>query len=126
MSRPVEVQAQFASVPSSAAAARRSLDVFSDWLPSHAFADLRVVITELVTNCVKYGPGQLIDVRVALQAGGHVRGEVDDGGSGGVRMRMPGPVGGGLGLVIVDALVDSWGVRPNSSHVWFELAAPVG
>ena len=107
--------------PSSAAASRRALDIFADWLPATAFADLRVIVTELVTNGVKYGPGGRIDLYVALHPGGHLRGEVDDGGSGGVRMRLPGPAGGGLGLVIVDALVDAWGVHPGSSHVWFEL-----
>jgi anti-sigma regulatory factor (Ser/Thr protein kinase) len=112
---------QLSPVPSSATAARRSLDIFSDWLPGPAFADLRVVVTELVTNAVKYGPGAAIDLYVGLHPGGHLRGEVDDGGSGGVRIRPPGPVGGGLGLVIVEALTSAWGVHPDSSHVWFEF-----
>ena len=121
--RPVEVQVELASELGSPARARHALDIFSDWLPHGAFCDLRVIVTELVTNGVKYGPGGPIDVNVALQPGGRLRGEVDDGGLGGVRIRPPGPAGGGLGLVIVDALVASWGVRAGSSHVWFELDA---
>jgi len=96
--------------------------VFADSISEHAYADLRVVVTELVTNGVKYGPGGPIDLSVALGSDGIVRGNVDDGGAGGVHMRAPGPLGGGLGLVIVEALTE-WGVHPDSSRVWFELDA---
>jgi anti-sigma regulatory factor (Ser/Thr protein kinase) len=122
--RPVKMQVQLASRRSASAAARQALEVFEDSLPERAYADLRVVVTELVTNGVKYGPGEPIALNVALGADGIVRGNVDDGGAGGVHMRAPGRLGGGLGLVIVEALTD-WGVHPDSSHVWFELDSAV-
>ena len=123
--RPVELQVELNSQPSAAAEARNALEVFSGSLSERRYADLRVVVTELITNSVKYGPGKPIGLSVALDRDGVLRGDVEDGGSGGVHMRCPGPLGGGLGLVIVEALAD-WGVRPDSSHVWFELddAAP--
>jgi anti-sigma regulatory factor (Ser/Thr protein kinase) len=108
--------------PSASGAARDALEIFADSVSAGAYADLRVVVTELVTNGVKYGPGGPIELSVALDPDGFVRGGVNDGGSGGVRMRVPGPFGGGLGLVIVEALT-AWGVHPDSSHVWFELDA---
>ncbi len=118
--RSVEVQVELAPVPAASSAAREALEAFGAPLSERAYADLRVIVTELVTNGVKYGPGGPIELSVALDADGTVRGDVDDGGSGGVRMRAPGPLGGGLGLLIVDALA-SWGVYPDSSHVWFEF-----
>jgi anti-sigma regulatory factor (Ser/Thr protein kinase) len=118
--RPVDVQVALEPQKSASADAREALEVFEDSLSARAYADLRVVVTELVTNGVKYGPGGPIALSVALDRHGIVHGEVNDGGDGGVRMRAPGPVGGGLGLVIVEALT-RWGVHPDSSHVWFEL-----
>ena len=118
--RPVELQVELRPQPSAAAEARDALEVFSECLPDRRFADLRVIVTELVTNSVKYGPGKPIELSVVVDADGVVRGDVEDGGSGGVHMRCPGPLGGGLGLVIVEALA-SWGVKPDSSNVWFEL-----
>jgi anti-sigma regulatory factor (Ser/Thr protein kinase) len=118
--RPAALQVEFDPVPTAAAEARAALESFAESVPARAYADLRVVVTELVTNGVKYGPGKPIELSVALGRGGVLRGEVDDGGTGGVRIRAPGPLGGGLGLVIVDALAE-WGVYPGSSHVWFEL-----
>jgi anti-sigma regulatory factor (Ser/Thr protein kinase) len=120
--RPVGIEVELQPRKRASADAREALEVFEDSLPERAYADLRVVVTELVTNGVKYGPGGPIALSVALDRDGVVRGEVDDGGTGGVRMRAPGPLGGGLGLVIVEALTQ-WGVHPGSSHVWFELDA---
>jgi anti-sigma regulatory factor (Ser/Thr protein kinase) len=120
VTRPVELQVELPSRANASAQAREALTVFAEWLSDRAYADLRVVVTELVTNGVKYGPGAPIALSVELEPDGLLRGAVDDRGAGGVSMRAPGPLGGGLGLVIVDALA-SWGVHPDSSHVWFEL-----
>ena len=118
--KPVEVQVELPPQPSAAAEAREALQVFSERMSERRFADLRVIVTELITNSVKYGPGKPIELSVAIDSDGVVRGDVEDGGTGGVHMRCPGPLGGGLGLVIVEALA-SWGVRPGTSRVWFEL-----
>jgi anti-sigma regulatory factor (Ser/Thr protein kinase) len=111
-------------VPRASAEARQGLAVFGESLPAEVFSDLRVIVTELVTNGVKYGPGQAIRVAVTLDGTGLVSGDVDDGGTGGVSISpSPDPAGGGLGLLIVDALTSSWGVVPDSSQVWFKIAA---
>jgi anti-sigma regulatory factor (Ser/Thr protein kinase) len=117
---PFELEVELEPRRCASADAREALEPFADSLSDRAYADLRVIVTELVTNGVKYGPGNTIELSVSLDSDGIVRGEVRDGGSGGVRMRAPGPLGGGLGLVIVEAL-STWGVHPESSHVWFEL-----
>jgi two-component sensor histidine kinase len=120
---PPELRLRLLSVPAASAQARRALSVFADSMPAEQLSDLRLIVTELVTNSVKYGPGNPIAVTVARDDEGTVSGEVADGGAGGVRMRRGfDPAGGGLGLQIVDALASHWGVRARSSHVWFELA----
>jgi two-component sensor histidine kinase len=102
--------------------AREALALFSDVLPAEALADLRLIVTELVTNSVKYGPGVPIGLSVGFDGGGHLCGEVADGGEGGVLMsRSSDPADGGLGLQIVDALTRGWGVHPETSTVWFVL-----
>jgi serine/threonine-protein kinase RsbW len=84
-----------------------------------------MIVTELVTNAVRHGPGG--PVEVAIEAGGAgVRGEVADPGTGfrkfaQVRRRMTEE--GGRGLFLVDALSDSWGLSADSSRVWFEVTA---
>jgi anti-sigma regulatory factor (Ser/Thr protein kinase) len=101
--------------------ARLSLGQFAAALSPEALADLRVVVSELVTNSVRHGPGNPIELRVALEDDGLVRGEVVDQGSGTVAIRGSEAVSGGFGLRIVDALCERWGVFEGSTHVWFEL-----
>ena len=83
-----------------------------------------MIVTELVTNAVKHGPGG--PVELALHAGGSgVRGEVRDPGSG-IRkqqlVKRRATEEGGRGLFLVDALSDSWGLSDDRSQIWFEVA----
>ena len=119
----IELEIDLEAVPDAAARARQALKVFADDMRSEQYADLLVVVTELVTNSIKYGPGGMLALTVTLGADGRIRGDVVDAGEGGVAIRTGGPIDGGIGLRIVDALTRSWGVYPRSSHVWFELAA---
>lgn len=84
-----------------------------------------MIVTELVTNAVRHGPGG--PVALAIEAGGSgVRGEVADPGPG-IRnqelVRRRATEEGGRGLFLVDALSDSWGLSKDSSRIWFEVAA---
>jgi anti-sigma regulatory factor (Ser/Thr protein kinase) len=85
---------------------------------------IELVVSELVTNAVRHGPGELITLRLVTGPDGDIAGEVVDQGDGVVAIREQelGAVGG-LGLPIVDALTDSWGVYPGSTHVWFRFDA---
>jgi anti-sigma regulatory factor (Ser/Thr protein kinase) len=84
-----------------------------------------IIITELVTNAVKHGPGG--PVELALHVGGSgVHGEVADPGPGIDHYdleRRRATEEGGRGLFLVDALSDSWGLSRDRSRVWFEVAA---
>lgn len=86
---------------------------------------VELIITELVTNAIRHGPGG--PVEIALEAGGRgVRGEVSDPGPGIRRqklVRRKATEDGGRGLFLVDALSDSWGLCDDRSRVWFEVSA---
>jgi anti-sigma regulatory factor (Ser/Thr protein kinase) len=85
---------------------------------------VEMIVTELVTNAVKHGPGG--PVEIAISAGGSgVRGEIADPGTGinrGKLARRRATEEGGRGLFLVDALSDSWGLSDGGSRVWFEVA----
>src|SRR5204863_5489607 len=83
-----------------------------------------MIVTELVTNAVRHGPGG--PVELAIETGGNgVRGEVADPGPG-IRhhelVKRRATDDGGRGLFLVDALSDSWGFCDDRSRVWFEVA----
>jgi anti-sigma regulatory factor (Ser/Thr protein kinase) len=84
-----------------------------------------LVVSELVTNSLRHGPGGPITLRLTADGFGGIRGEVEDQGDGVVALREEGvrPQAGGLGLLLVDRLTTDWGVYPDSTHVWFRFAA---
>ncbi len=87
------------------------------------------MVSELVANSVIHGPGKTIKVTVTADRDGSVRGEVEDDGDGKVAIReIEGEGPGGMGLRIVRALTERWGVYEGSTQVWFELrtGSPAG
>lgn len=103
------------------AIARDAAFAFRSTLTAERLEDLRLVLSELVTNAISHGEGPTIDVRLTGE-GPVVRGEVVDQGGG---FDVPAPrtldAAGGRGLAIVGALSRQWGVERGSTHVWFEL-----
>lgn len=104
------------------AAARRLVRSRLDGLIGpQATDDLLLVVSELVTNAVLHGAGE-IELRIAFD-GSRVTGRVADEGGGFVRAahRRPANRAGGNGLHLVGAVTTRWGVREEAGHVWFEL-----
>jgi anti-sigma regulatory factor (Ser/Thr protein kinase) len=104
--------------------ARDALVRFHHGLPDERVQAAELLLTELVTNAVKYGEGP-VHVRLS-KSGGCFRAEVvDQGGGFALRQRdsedLQTP--GGWGLHLVGKLADRWGVRPPRTQVWFEMAA---
>jgi two-component sensor histidine kinase len=97
-------------------------DLLRDRVDDGLLIDLQLIVSELVTNSVRYGPGEAIEVEIAVAESGSITCEVEDHGRGEVAMRETTDEGGGFGLRIVDALASSWGVREGSTRVWFELS----
>ncbi len=82
----------------------------------------RLLLSELVSNSVKYGGDGPVRVEIEPLAGGvHV--EVIDCGPGfSAAPRAPDPDRvGGWGLVLVDRLASRWGKEPGRCRVWFEI-----
>lgn len=94
-----------------------------DELPLDVFDALLTVVTELVNNSVQHGPGEPIQVQIAVHDDGSVRGEVEDQGDAEIAVREMSDQSGGLGLLIVTALTDRWAVYEGSTTVWFEMAS---
>ena len=104
---------------------RRTVEPLRDLIAPQAFDDLRLVVTELVTNAVRHG-GQtggvrllvrclpeLVEVRVTSASGATTPAVEHDLQAG----------GGRLGLRVVDQLAVGWGVEQRSGNtmVWAML-----
>jgi anti-sigma regulatory factor (Ser/Thr protein kinase) len=90
--------------------------------------DVMLVASELVTNAVRHsGCTPLQTVRVDAGLGAQrVRISICDPGASGrsAQTRRPGDLGdGGMGLMIVDQLADSWGTERGPGYcVWAEMS----
>jgi len=120
---PTDLSLSLSPVPSAGGLARVALrEHFAGGLRRATFADLELVVSELVTNAVKHGRGTVqVDVRHNVH---EVRGSVSDRGSGfDYELRdLGGTQDSGRGLAIVNALVTDWGIRRGSTQVWFAIS----
>lgn len=121
-----DVSIQLEAGPSAAAIARNALVPMEREMDDELMADVRLLVSELVTNSVRHAdmpPPGTVSLDVSLDASViHV--EVRDGGSGfEPQRRRPGQSkAGGWGLYLVERLADRWGVmRNNFTRVWFEI-----
>lgn len=108
-------------------AARHSLDRFEGVLPTEKLENVRLVVSELVTNSVRHAglsPDEQISLTVMI-SDGSVRGRVCDPGPGFEKPSEPRPrtdLSGGWGLPIVERISDRWWVERNGcACVWFEI-----
>ena len=83
------------------------------------FEDVRLVLSELVSNSVQHSRSKTLHVRIAADQE-LVRLEVRDEGSGFDREAQ---ASDGFGLRILDAITDRWGIsREDPFTVWAELS----
>lgn len=95
-------------------------------LPDDRLWELRLLVSELVTNAVRYGVAREGGVELRVTVGdGVARVEVTDGGEGFAPPAVP-PCpeeAAGWGLVVVDHMASRWGVADGpETCVWAELA----
>ncbi|UNZ17625.1 ATP-binding protein [Streptomyces sp. 891-h] len=134
MRTPLEptIKTTLPATPQTAAAARdyarRTIAHYAPAMPADRIDDLCLVVSELVSNAIRYGtePGDRIGFALVIGAA-RVRVEVRDP----VRRRpRPRPVSSertrGRGLLVVAALAESWGTeeRPMGKAVWADLVWP--
>jgi serine/threonine-protein kinase RsbW len=119
--------ARFSSTLETPTLARRQLDRWLPaWLGDGDRGALRLLVSELVTNCVRHAKVSAdAPVELAMRVAGRtIRIEVHDGGTGFTPPGHPKPRGadGGYGLYLVERLASRWGVDTRAgTRVWFEL-----
>jgi len=103
--------------------ARRAVETFGDRLDPTVVPDVKLLVSELITNSVKYGRDGQVTLILSSEDPRHVHVEVVDQGVGFVPVARDRPKTepGGWGLHMVEALTKRWGVREGSTHVWFEI-----
>jgi anti-sigma regulatory factor (Ser/Thr protein kinase) len=113
--------------PNAPREARRALAAMSSPLDEELTERVDLVVSELVTNSLKYadvGASDRIELSVSIRAA-LLRVEVTDPGNGFEPVALrPGREGevGGWGLWVVDQMTDRWGVDfSHSTHVWCEF-----
>ncbi|WP_326733964.1 ATP-binding protein [Streptomyces sp. NBC_01022] len=80
-----------------------------------------LLITELMTNGLRYGHADSIGLRL-IRTSRTVRIEVADGTPGTPVLRMPSTAEEcGRGLFLVESFADVWGVRDGGAVIWCEL-----
>src|SRR3954469_7650264 len=109
---------QFPPADDAPAQARAALEVFDQILVPEVLEDVQLVVSELVSNSVKFGPKRPITLSLQIGTDGVVGGEVIDQGDGErakVQMRPEPSLDGGWGLQLVDRVASAWGVREGST-----------
>jgi anti-sigma regulatory factor (Ser/Thr protein kinase) len=113
------------TLPRSTVAPRHARQLVRQFVAPDRVHDAQLLVSELVTNAVKYGPTDETIRLIITQDDQRTRFIVHDRGLGPLpTMRAADdPAPGGHGLRLVDALADRWGTERGSTRVWFELDA---
>jgi integral membrane sensor domain MASE1/anti-sigma regulatory factor (Ser/Thr protein kinase) len=125
---PIEpIQLELRPGPGCAADARAALSPLVGALTAQVYSDLRLQVSELVTNSVRHAklrPGDRIRLQVTV-SDRLLRVEVSDPGQGFRTANIPEPAAGepgGWGLFLAERLADRWGVDHDGgwTTVWLE------
>jgi anti-sigma regulatory factor (Ser/Thr protein kinase) len=121
---------ELAGGPSAVAEARHAIEQLADQEQLPRIDDLRLLVSELVTNSVIHGgagPEDTVRLSVERPDGG-LRVMVCDHGRGWSRRTRSTSLHseeppGGWGLMLVGEIADRWGIDSNhGTCVWFEMA----
>jgi anti-sigma regulatory factor (Ser/Thr protein kinase) len=119
---PVDLSVDLPRTPEAPYLARRALDELDGRVEASVLPDVRLLVSELVTNGVKYGGEG--PVRLEIEASeDHLRAEIIDQGVGFTPVARSDDLEkvGGWGLHLVEQLTSKWGTHEGSTHVWFEI-----
>jgi anti-sigma regulatory factor (Ser/Thr protein kinase) len=122
---------ELAGGPGAVGAARQAIKELADQEQLPRVEDLRLLVSELVTNCVIHGgagPADRLTVSVE-RPDDLIRVEVRDRGRGWTKRTRSRDLDsdeppGGWGLMLVGELAERWGIdSQRGTCVWFELTA---
>jgi anti-sigma regulatory factor (Ser/Thr protein kinase) len=125
----VELDIKLPCVDRSAYSARRCMDALAPFLDPVRADELRLLVSELVTNSILHAGGDArswIHLIVKIIPNRRVRAEVHDYGPG-FTPAVPDQVDDadlvhGRGLFLVEHLADAWSVeKAGRTKVWFEI-----
>ena len=122
----MNLERRLSVAPEAASEARRLVDGLDPPLAPDLSDNLRLLISEVVTNAVRHGPnGSDAGIRVLLDVSPErVRVDVLDAGEGFAHRARAGAADlpGGWGLFLVEQLSSRWGIEVEpTTHVWFEI-----
>jgi anti-sigma regulatory factor (Ser/Thr protein kinase) len=122
MPMPVELSVDLPRTPQAPFLARRALDELGGRVEPSVLPDVRLLVSELVTNSVKYGGDGPVRLEIKAE-GDRLRAEITDQGAGFTPVKRGGDLDkvGGWGLHLVEELTTEWGTYEGSTHVWFEI-----
>jgi anti-sigma regulatory factor (Ser/Thr protein kinase) len=94
------------------------------WGVSACIDTANLLISELVTNAVRYGQTENVSFSLSYWKG-EVRVEVGDGTPDRPQVRRPtADEESGRGMLIVESLAESWGTSPDGTRTWCTIAVP--
>jgi len=117
-----ELSVEIPRTPQAPFLARRALAGLEGKIDESVLPDVRLLVSELITNSVKYGGEGPVRLEVSA-ARDRVRAEIIDQGVGFTPVERNGDLEkvGGWGLHLVEQLTSEWGTYEGSTHVWFEI-----
>jgi anti-sigma regulatory factor (Ser/Thr protein kinase) len=119
------IDVEFEPGANAAGEARAALAALEGRIDGATLDDIRLLVSELITNSVRHAEADRDLVVLSVTAAGErVRVEVSDGGAGFRPGERSGDLEepGGWGLHLVDRLADRWGVETGRrTRVWFEI-----
>jgi anti-sigma regulatory factor (Ser/Thr protein kinase) len=119
---PAELSVDLPRSPEAPFLARRAIDELDGAVAPSVLPDIRLLVSELVTNSVKYGGEGPVRLEV-IADDSRVRAEIVDQGVGFKPVARNDDLEkvGGWGLHLVEQLTTQWGTYEGSTHVWFEI-----
>jgi anti-sigma regulatory factor (Ser/Thr protein kinase) len=119
---PAELSVELPRTAQAPYLARQALADLDGKLDPEVLPDVRLLVSELITNSVKYGGEGPVRLEIK-ETDDRVRAEIVDQGVGftpKVRNDDLDKVGG-WGLHLTEHLTSRWGTYEGSTHVWFEI-----
>ena len=122
-----ELSLELPRTPEAPYLARSALAELDGQIDPDVLPDVRLLVSELITNSVKYGGDGPVRLEVSASQG-RVRAEIVDQGVGFTPAKRSDDLDkvGGWGLHLVQQLTTDWGTYAGSTHVWFEIDRRAG